>query len=160
MWLFGAIDTESRFVIDYEPSPIKFGYNATELFRSSINLAKKTPDAITTDALSGFEQGFNSTMACRKGTKTIHRKDAAINKRHANNNTYERLNGTVRRRIKCVPGFQALLPALHVLFLAYYNLFRPHLGIGKKTPAEAIGVVLTGTNKWLTAIRHAALFCT
>ena len=160
MWLFGVMDKESRFVIDYEPSPIKFGYNATKLFRSAINLAKKTPDAITTDALSGFEQGFNSTMTSRRGTRILHRKDAGINKRHANNNTYERFNGTIRRRLKCVNGFQAVLPTLHVLFLAYYNFFRPHLGIEGKTPAEAIGVVLKGTDKWLTAIRYAALFCT
>ena len=123
-------------------------------------VTKKTPDALTTDALLGFEQGFKSTMARSKDTKTIHRKDAGINKRHVNSNTYERLNGTVRGRIKCVRVFQDTLPALHVLFLAYYDLFRPHLGIDKKTPAEAIGVIIKGTDKWLTAIRHAALFCT
>ena len=52
MWLFGILDKESRFVIDYEPSPIKFGYNATELFRNAINPVKKTPDASTSGGLS------------------------------------------------------------------------------------------------------------
>ena len=52
------------------------------------------------------------------------------------------------------------MPALYVLLLVYYNLFRPHLGIGGKIPAETIVVVLKDTNKWLTAIRHATLFCT
>ena len=57
-----------------------------------------------------------------------------IHKRHANNNVYERFNGTVKDRIKCVRGFRSELPALHMLFLAYYNLFRPHSGMGERSP--------------------------
>lgn len=44
--------------------------------------------------------------------------------------------------------------------LVYYNLFRPHSGMGGKTPTEALGIILKGPDKWLTAIRHAVLFCT
>ncbi len=60
-------------------------------------------------------------------------------------------------RLKSVRGFHSTLPALHVLYLAYYNLFRPNSGLGGKTPAEALGVILKGPDRWLTAIRHAAL---
>ena len=70
-----------------------------------------------------------------------------IRKRHANDNACERFNGTVKDRIKRVRGFRSELPALHVLFLAYYNLFRPHSGMGGKTPAEALGAVIEGPNK-------------
>ena len=159
MWLFGVMDQESRFVIDYEVSPKKMGYDATNLFAGAIKLAEEAPDSITTDALQGFAVGLRGALPGGRRSATIHRKDAGISKRHSNNNIYERFNGILRGRLKHVRGFRRPLPALHVLHLAYYNLFRPHSGIGGRTPAEALGVVLAGPDKWLTAIRHAALFC-
>ena len=89
----------------------------------------------------------------------IHRKDAGIRRWHVDN-IYERFNGTLKDRLKCVRGFRSALPALHMLYLACYNLFWPHSGINERTPAEAMGVVVGGVNRWLTAIRYAALFCT
>ena len=59
-----------------------------------------------------------------------------------------RVNGTVKDRLKSIRGFHSLLPALHVPYLAYHNLFRPHSGIGEKTPAEELGVKRTAIG-WL-----------
>ena len=158
MWLFGVLDINSRFVLNSDVSPSKFGYDATNLFAGAINLAKKIPDVVTTDALAAFAKGLNSALPGGKRSRMIYRKDAGIRRRHVNN-IYERFNGTLKDRLKCVRGFRSALPALHVLYLAYYDLFWPHCGINKKTPAEAMGVVV-GVNRWLTAIRYAALFCT
>ena len=58
MRLFWVIDKGSRFVIYYKHSPTKFGYNAAELFRSAINLTKKTSDAIATEALFRIRTGI------------------------------------------------------------------------------------------------------
>lgn len=160
MWLFGVMDTETRFVIDYDVSPDKMAYDATSLFASAVELAGKAPDAVTTDALPGFASGLRGALPGGRRARTLHRKDASIRKRHSNNNTYERFNGTLKDRLKSVRGFHSPLPALHVLYLAYYDLFRPHSGMGGKTPAEALYIILKGPDKWLTAIRHAALFCT
>ena len=160
MWLFGVLDINSRFVLNSDVSSSKFGYDATNLFAGAINLAKKIPDFVTTDALAALAKGLNSALPGGKRSRVIHRKDAGIRRRHVNNNIYERFNGTLKDRLKCVRGFRSALPALHVLYLAYYNLFRPHSGIDGKTPAEAMGVIVGGVNKWLTAIRYAALFCT
>ena len=159
MWLFGVMDAESRFVVHHMTSPNKFGYGAEPLFASVIRLAGKKPDAVTADALPGLAKGLAAALTGGKRSRTIRRKDADIRKRHANNNACERFNGTVKDRIKRVRGFRSALSALHVLFLAYCNLFRPHSGMGGKTPAEALGVIIEGPNKWPTAIRHAALFC-
>ena len=157
MWLFGVMDAETRFVMDYDVSPNKIGYDATNLFAGAVELAGKVPDVVTTDALPGFASGLRRALPGGRRARTLHRKDAGIRKRHSNNNTYERFNGTLKGRLKSVRGFHSTLPALHVLYLAYYNLFRPHSGMGEKTPAEALGVILKGPDKWLTAIRHAAL---
>ena len=158
MWLFGVMDTETRFVMDYDVSPNKMGYDATNPFAGAVELAGKVPDAVTTDALPGFASGPRGALPGGRRAGTRHRKDVGIRKRHySDNNTYERLNGTLKGRLKSVRGFHSTLPTLHVLYLAYYNLFGPHSGMGGKTPAEAPGVILKGPDKWLTAIRHAAL---
>ena len=39
------------------------------------------------------------------------------------------------------------------IFLLYY---RPHSGIGGKTPAEADGITIRGRGKWRTQIRNPA----
>ena len=153
------MDTETRFVTDYDVSPNKIGYDATNLFAGAPAPAGKVPDAAATGALPGFAGGLGGALPGGWRAGTLHRKDAGICKRHSNNNnnTYERLNGTLKGRLKSVRGFHSTLPTLHVLYLAYYNLFGPHSGMGGKTPAEAPGVILKGPDKWLTAIRHAAL---
>ena len=157
MWLFGVLDINSRFVLNSDAFPSKFGYDATSLFAGAINLAKKIPDVVTTDTLAAFAKGLNSALLGGKRSRMIPRKDAGIRRLHVNS-ICERFNGTLKDRLKCVRGFRSALPALHVLYLAYYDLFWPHSGINKKTPTEAMGVVV-GANKWLAAIRYAALFC-
>ena len=36
--------------------------------------------------------------------------------------------------------------------IVHHNFFRPHGGIGKITPAEAAGIVISGTDKQITLI--------
>ncbi len=158
MWLLGAMGTEIRFVMDCDVSPNKTGYDATNLFAGAAAPAGKVPDAVTTDALPGFAGGLRGALPGGRRAGTRHRRDAGIRKRHSNNNnTYERFNDTLKGRLKSVRGFHSALPALRVPYLAYYNLFRSHSGMGGKTPAEALGIILKGPDIWLTAIRHAAL---
>ena len=41
----------------------------------------------------------------------------------------------------------------------YHNFIRPHVGLGGRTPAEAVGIAMAEPDKWRTVIGHAALFC-
>ena len=120
----------------------------------------KEPDAVIADALSGFAKGLAAILTGGKRSHTMRRKDAGIRKRHANDNTCERCNGIIKGRIRCVRGSRSEMPALRVLFLAYYGPFLPtRTWGGGKTPAEALGAIIEGPNKWLTATRRAAPFC-
>jgi putative transposase len=38
----------------------------------------------------------------------------------------------------------------------YYDYFREHEGLGNITPAEAAGIKIEGTNKWVTVIQNAS----
>lgn len=157
-WLFGVMEYNSRFIIDYDSSNDKIHYDATSLFSNTIHKTKKIPDILITDKLRGFSIGHKNIMKRHKKT-SIHRKNAGISKIHMNNNVYERFNGTFKECIKIARGFHTRIPARIELFLAYYNLFRPHSGIDKKTPAEYLGIVIEGHNKWKTAIQYAVLHC-
>ena len=134
MWLFGVMDTESRFMVRHTSSPNKFGYDAEPLFAGATQLAGKEPDAVTADTLPGFAKRLAAALTGGKRSRTIRRKDAGIRKRHADNNAYERFNGTVKDRLRRVRGFRSELFALHVLFLTHYNLLRPHSGMGERPP--------------------------
>jgi hypothetical protein len=41
----------------------------------------------------------------------------------------------------------------------FHNHFRPHQGLGGKTPAEAVGAKIEGENPLLTVIQNARLAC-
>ena len=39
----------------------------------------------------------------------------------------------------------------------YHNYVRPHMALKGKTPAEACGIEIEGSNKWITLIQNASL---
>ena len=41
--------------------------------------------------------------------------------------------------------------------ILHHNFFRPHSGIGNRTPAEAAGIVIRGGDKRITFIQNAAM---
>ena len=42
------------------------------------------------------------------------------------------------------------------LLVVHHNFFRPHEGLGGKTPAETAGIIMHGDNEWITMIANAA----
>ena len=75
IWLFGVMDTKSRFVMHYESSPNKFGYDVELLFTGAVELSGKESDAVTTDALPGFAKELVAALTDGKRSHAIHRKD-------------------------------------------------------------------------------------
>ena len=58
MWMFGVMDAETRQIVAYDFSRIKFGYDATGLFRDAVATAGGRPDVPISDGLAGFEKGY------------------------------------------------------------------------------------------------------
>ena len=158
MWLFEVMDAETRQIIAHECSEKKFGYDATGLFRDAVDIADHYPATLITDGLGGFKTGYKNVMRAAE-PRPRHIADVGIQDRHAQNNIYERLNGEIKDRIARIRGFSSKDPALIRLLVAYHNFMRPHGGLGGRTPVEAAGVTIDGPDKWLTLIRHAAVFC-
>ena len=38
----------------------------------------------------------------------------------------------------------------------FHNFIKPHEGLDGKTPAEAAGIVVTGSDRWMTLIQNAS----
>jgi putative transposase len=100
------------------------------------------PDVVYTDALRAY----------REGVKTLgnveHIAKCGINKPHANNNRVERLNGTLRERVKVQRGWKSHKSAIAEGQRIYYNFVKPHQALKGKTPAEKAGIETKGRDKW------------
>ena len=74
---------------------------------------------------------------------------------NTNNNQIESLNGNaVRHREKVIRGLEkddsAILTGLRI----YHSFVRPHLGLpDNRMPAEATGITVEGSNKWMALIQ-------
>jgi transposase-like protein len=113
------MDRESRFLIAsklYEKRDIN---GAVQVFNEAIRNSHNTkPDVVYTDALRAF----------REDVKTLgnveHVAKCGINKPHANNNRVERLNGTLRERIKVQRVWKShklsITEGQHITIICYY----------------------------------------
>jgi len=103
-------------------------------------------------------QGYRKTFRKVWGQKT-RRQDRLIYTRlkqsqDRRNNIVERIQGTIRERVKVMRGFKAVwsAKAFLELFAIYYNFLRYYEGIDS-TPIEKAGINLNlEGNQWLNLI--------
>jgi len=67
----------------------------------------------------------------------------------------ERLNGETRDREKVMRSLKTPTTPILPGYRIYHNFLRPHMALNGRTPAEASGINVTGTNKWITLIQNA-----
>ncbi len=73
-----------------------------------------------------------------------------------NNNKNERFNGEIRDREKVIRGLKKDDSPILRGYKVFHNCIREHQGLDGKTPAEACGIKVEGTNKWLTLIQNVS----
>jgi hypothetical protein len=72
-----------------------------------------------------------------------------VNKPHANNNRIERLNGTLRERVRVQRGWKSYDTALAEGKRIQYNFMKPHMALKGETPAQKTGLQTRGWKKLL-----------
>ena len=72
------------------------------------------------------------------------------------NNKMERMNGEWRDREKVMRSLKRDDSPVLAGMQLFHNYFRPHMGLGGRTPAEAAGIRIEGQNPMLTVIQNAA----
>jgi len=66
----------------------------------------------------------------------------------------ERLNGTLREKVKVQRGWKTHKSSIAEGQRIYYNFIKPHQPLDGKTPSEKAGTSLTQKNKWLELFQN------
>jgi hypothetical protein len=78
--------------------------------------------------------------------------NCGISKRE-NNNRIERLNGTLRERVKVQRGWKTSKTPLAEGNRIQYNFVKPHMALDGKTPAQQACIPIDERNKWLELLK-------
>jgi transposase-like protein len=150
VWLYDIIDEKTRYLL---ATRLAFGRTTKDaqllMEEASKNAGGKIPKTVITDKnysyLDGIEQAF--------GADTEHIQTKPFTK-EVNTELIERFHGTVKDRTKVMRGLKTIESALEYIdgWLIYYNYFRPHESLDKKTPAEQTNIKYPFRN-WLDVIK-------
>jgi putative transposase len=68
----------------------------------------------------------------------------------------ERMNGEIREREKTMRALKINETGILKGYQLFHNYIRPNEALDGKTPAEACGIKVNGTNKWIPLIQNAS----
>ena len=157
-YYYSMMDHYTRFMIAKMVAETKGTEDVAPMFREAAMIAGKVPATLISDGATNFHEAWGDHYRARNflWKETEHIRHIHM-KGDRNNNRMERLNGTIRDREVAYRGIKKADSPLFDGFQTYYNFTKKHGGIGKKTPAEAAGILVDGPNKWKTIIQNAAL---
>jgi putative transposase len=158
-WLWNLMDNTTRFWICTKISQKRQVADARAVFQEAKKVAPKQqkPIALVHDGLWSYDQAFQKEFHTMKNPRTMNIRSVSV-RNEGLNSKVERLNGTVRDREVVMRGMdhkesaQTLMEALRI----YHNYIRTHQGLDGKTPAEACGIQIEGTDKWRALIQNAS----
>ena len=168
-WLFTVMDGRTRFILAWDVSDTKMAYKPLPLFMAARKLAGVVPWVFVTDGLQAFQGAAIKAFKKAGGFRLVHVRDIHLKNKFNGNNMCERLNGEIVNRTKTARGFNLTpdperdrlfgggCPAMMRMYIVHHNFFRPHSGLGGKTPAEAAGISIGGDDKYVTMIWNAAV---
>jgi transposase-like protein len=148
-FVWNIMDRETRFLIASKLTTTRTAVDTTAAFEEAQENAHGVePDVVFTDSLRHYGSG----MKVFPNAKRI--ENCGIRKRE-NNNRMERLNGTLRERVKVQRGWKTGRTPLAEGNRIQYNFVKPHIALKGKTPAQAAGLHIAGKNKWLAILKDA-----
>ncbi len=164
-YLFAVMCGAGRFILSYRISPTKLGFDPAGLFAAAAARAAALPRILVTDGLPAFVPAARKTFYRNAGPRFVHVREIHIRNEFNQNNVHERLNGEFKDRLGGIRGMKADNPSVVSLMIAYHNFFRPHAGIGGRTPAEAANIEIVpepgaesqSREAWITFIQNSAL---
>jgi len=159
-YLYALMDDETRFWIAKEVAGDKFSKEATEyasnLFAEGKRVAGKIPLTLITDGLHAYHLAWKRELYTFRRPQAKHIEHATWRGQANDNRKMERLNGEIRDREKVMRGLKREDTPIITGYQIYHNYLRPHEALDGKTPAEACGIKIEGTNKWITLIQNAS----
>jgi transposase-like protein len=153
-YYWDLIDRTSRFLVATHYSTER-NMESAEILMNKAKARAGEPEHVFTDGLMAYVNVVNRTWYRRTLTRRERRKHIRVTEfGDYRNNIVERIQGTIRERVKVMRGFHNPQSAELILnlFVIWYNFLRIHQGIGT-TPAEKVGINLNlDKDKWLNLI--------
>src|SRR3989338_10253062 len=152
-WLWNIMDNETKYLITTQVSTHAMTKDSRRFFRSAKEQAKVEPEYLITDGMHVL-----TTSILKEMPLTNHVRLVSLTDKRQNNQMVERLNGTVRDRIKPMRGFGNIETAeiMTNAFRNYYNFIKPHNTLGGATPAQMAGIgVENSENKWAELLKRS-----
>lgn len=137
IWFWDVIDEDSRFLLASHMSLTRTIRDAEVLFTQARERATTAPRFIVTDRLRAYLDGIERVF----GAETTHVQSQGMQS-ESHNNLIERFHGTLKQRTKVMRGLKNRETAKLIMdgWLVQYNFFRPHEGLGGKTPGQVAGI--------------------
>ena len=133
-FLWNVLDRNTRFLLASKLYDNRSMEGAELAFKDAINSSHESlPETVFTDSLASYNDGLAFAFKGKKMPTPI--KNAGITKPHATNNRIERLNGTLRERIKVQRGWKSFKSQLSEGQRFQYNFVKPHIALDGQTPA-------------------------
>ena len=147
-WLWNVMDAKTRYLLATHLSPRRTQRAAEILFRKALEAAANPPEYVRTDGLGSYPPALQTVLP-----EAEHRVSEGLDA-ELHNNLSERLQGTIRERDKVLRGLHSRESGQSFLdgWTVDYNLIRPHMALGDKTPIEAAGLKPPFRN-WLDVVR-------
>ncbi|MGI0080779.1 MAG: IS6 family transposase, partial [Nitrososphaerales archaeon] len=145
-FLWNVMDRKTRFLLASKLSPLRDRAAALQAFKEAQkNAHGDYPERIFTDSLASYN-GIPYMNA--KGWNPKHVSKCGVNKGYeATNNRIERMNGTLRERVKVQRGWKSFESQIAEGQRIHYNFIKPHEALEGMTPAQRAGIPIE--NKWL-----------
>jgi putative transposase len=141
------MDRETRFLIASKLTTTRGGEDCMTAFRqAAANARGLAPDTVYTDSLRAYSSGVNVFQNAKRV------ENCGIAK-HQTNNRIERVNGTLRERVKVQRGWKTVETPLAEGNRIQYNFVKPHMALEGKTPAQVAGMDIKG---WKELLAKAA----
>ncbi len=152
-WLWNVMDEETKFLITTQVSTKARVIDSRKFFNQAREQTGVEPVFLITDGRHSYTRSIKKELPHTQQVRLVKLTD-----KRTNNQGIERLNGTIRDRVKTMRGFdnQETSETMTSAYRNYYNFIKPHSSLNGSTPAlkANIGVSLEG-NKWMNLITKA-----
>jgi len=153
-FLWNVMDRKTRFLLASRLSSHRNVNGAVGAFNEARKVAHGSePERIFADGLNAYPQAM--TYWDGEGQKPELVAKVGIRKPAATNNRIERMNGTLRERVKVQRGWKTMKTPLAEGQRIHYNYVRPHSALDGQTPADAASVGVEGKNKWMELLKKS-----
>jgi transposase-like protein len=154
-YLWNVMDRKTRFLLASRLAKFRDAIGGERAFKEAIaNAHGSLPERVFTDAHQSY---FDAVGFAFRGKNVEHIAKAGIKKPYATNNRIERMNGTLRERVKVQRGWKTMKTPLAEGARIHYNFVKPHQALNGQTPAQVAGVGVQG-DKWLELLEASLSF--